>query len=59
MGSPEEKHRKRRRIRSHIAKDLKLPKYRQKIKESKKRDVRTMSHRDLVEAIQDLGGDDD
>ena len=54
MGSPEEKIRKRRRIRSSIAQDLGTPKYRQRVKKNKKKyDVSTMSHRDLVKAIQE------
>lgn len=58
MGTPEEKNRKRMRIRSHIAKDLGTVKYRQKIKDenkngkNKKRVVpKDLSHSDLVRLI--------
>lgn len=56
MTSPEEKAKKRRRIRSSIARDLGTPKYRQRVvadKKKKKIDVRTLSHRDLVKLIQE------
>jgi len=59
MGSPEDKakHQKRIRIKSKIAKDLGSNKYRQRIVEDKKgreHNLSKMSHRDLVELIQDL-----
>ncbi len=55
MASPEEKSRKRLRIRSHIAKDLGSPKYRKRVVKDKKKeiDVRKLSHADLVKLIQE------
>jgi len=63
MGSPEDKakHQKRIRIKSKIAKDLGSNKYRQRIVEDKKgreHDLRGLSHRELVELIQDLHEED-
>jgi hypothetical protein len=57
MASPEEKARKRKRMRSHIAKDLRTPKYKQRIKddlERKRKKVREMTHLEFVEEIQKL-----
>lgn len=55
MGTPEEKLRKRMRIRSHIAKDLLTVKYRQRVKEDiiKKNKIKDLSHSDLVLLIQE------
>jgi len=56
MGSPEDKEKKRRRIKSHIAKDLHSVKYRQRIKEDKKKkikDVKDLTHAELVKLIQE------
>lgn len=57
MGTPEEKARKRMRIRSKVTRDLHSPKYRQRIKDestNKKRpvhDVSKLTHADLVKLI--------
>jgi len=63
MGSPEDKakHQKRIRIKSKIAKDLGTNKYRQRIVEDKKgreHDLSKISHRELVELIQELDEED-
>lgn len=60
MGNPEQKAKKRQRIRSHIAKDLLTPKYRQRVvkdKRGRRHDLNTLSHRDLVKLIQELNDD--
>lgn len=58
MGTPEEKARRRMRIRSHVAKDLGTTKFRQRVKESerkkKPKDVTKLSHAEFVQLIQDL-----
>lgn len=60
MGSPEEKTRKRMRIRSKIAKDLEKTKYRQKIKEDhKKKFDKHMTHSQFVQLLQKTGEIDD
>ena len=41
------------RTRSHIAKDLLTAKYKKRVVAVKKIDVRKMSHKDLVNAIQE------
>lgn len=64
MSSPEDKQRKRTRMerkkrekmQSPIAKDLRTPKYRKRVikdKRGKKYDLKTMSHYDFVQAIQE------
>lgn len=57
MASPEEKARKRQRIKSHITKDLHSAKYRQRVKEDKKKkvctDVKNLTHADLVRIINE------
>lgn len=56
MGSPEEREKHRMRIRSKVTKDLNTVKYRQRIKESKKKkpvDVTKLTHADLVNLIQE------
>lgn len=60
MGDPEQRSKRRLRIRSKIAKDLKTPKYRQRVKEdAKKVDVKGMSHAELVRRIQEEHWEDD
>lgn len=53
MASPEDRMKHRSRRRNRVAKDLNLPKFRQQIKEDKKKklDLTKMSHSDLVEFI--------
>jgi hypothetical protein len=61
MSTPEEKQRKRMRIRSHIAKDLLTPKYGQRVVEDKRkkaRDVTKLTHAELVALIQEENNDD-
>ena len=57
MSSPEdrEKHRKRIKVRSNIAKSLEDRKFRQRKVEDKKKkvDVQKLSHRDLVQLLQE------
>ena len=64
MSSPEEKlkhskrlkRKQREKVRSNIAKDLRSSKYRMRIVEDKhgnRYDLRKLSHRELVEAIQE------
>lgn len=60
MSTPEEKQRKRQRIRSHIAKDLVVnPRYRQRKVEDKKKkiDVSKLSHAELVRLINEKDED--
>lgn len=59
MSSPEEKDRKRRRIRSHIARDLGTVKYRKRVVKDKKKevDVKALSHADLVKLINEKEDD--
>lgn len=57
MSTPEEKQKKRRRIRSHIAKDLGSPRYRQRVKPNEKPDtkvkIQDLTHAQLVKLIQE------
>ena len=54
MSSPEDKDKHRRRIKNKWSKDLHTPKYRQRIKEDKKRiEVKDLTHADLVKLIQE------
>lgn len=60
--TPEEKQRKRQRIRSHIAKDLVVnPRYRQRKVEDKKKkiDVSKLSHAELVRLINERDEDNE
>ena len=60
--TPEEKQRKRQRIRSHIAKDLVVnPRYRQRKVEDKKKkiDVSKISHAELVRLINEKDEDNE
>lgn len=62
MGSPEEKSKRRKRIkvRSSIAKSLREPKFRQRIvkdKKGRRHDLSKMTHKDFVDAIQELNND--
>lgn len=62
MSTPEEKQRKRQRIRSHIAKDLVVnPRYRQRKVEDKKKkiDVSKLSHAELVRLINERDEDNE
>lgn len=55
MSTPEDKQRKRQRIRNHLKKDLiKVQKYRQRIKDNRKKEVKDLSHLEFVELIQRL-----
>lgn len=63
MGTPEEKTRHRNRRRSHVARDLRTIKYRQRVREDKKRLLETeeMTYSDLVRLINsetEMEGDD-
>lgn len=60
MSTPEDKQRKRQRIRNHIKKDLvRVNKHnRQRIKDNRKKDVKDLSHLEFVEIIQNLDKDD-
>lgn len=61
MGNPEDKQKKRLRIQSHIAKDLRTPKYKQRVVQDKrgnKHDLDKMTHKDLIDAIQNQDKDD-
>jgi hypothetical protein len=61
MGNPEDKVKKRYRIRSHIAKDLLTPKYHQRVvkdKRGRRHDLNKMDHKELVRLIQELNKDD-
>lgn len=55
MGDPQDKvkFRRRRQLKNKYAKDLRQPKYKQRVKEdqTKKIDVSKMSHSDLVEFL--------
>lgn len=55
MSSQEDKQKKRLRIRNHMVKDLRTPKYRKRVVETKKRkqDISRLSFGDLVKAIQE------
>lgn len=56
MGSPEDKVKRRFTRRSHIVKDLHSDKYRQRVVKDKKGrtvDLSKLSHRELVELMQD------
>lgn len=60
MGNPEQKAKKRQRIRSHIAKDLLTPKYRQRVvkdKRGRRHNLKTMDYKELVRLIQELNDD--
>lgn len=61
MSTPEEKARKRMRIKSHVTKDLHTKKYRQRVKEDKKKriDVTKLSHADLIKLIQERSDESD
>jgi len=54
MTSPEErdKHRRRIKIRSKIAKSLQSPKYKQQIVEDSKK-IQKLSHREFIELLQE------
>lgn len=62
MGSPEDREKKRRRIRSHIAKDLGTKKYRQRVKEDGKKkkpvDVKSLTHSELIRLINENAEED-
>lgn len=57
MASPEEKAKRRTRMRRKLIKDLHNPKYRQRVKEDKKKkaleNIRGLTHSELVELIQE------
>jgi len=55
MNSYSPKSRRAQRRRSHIAKDLRTPKYGQRRVEDKKKlkDIRDLSHRELIELINE------
>ena len=61
MGSPEEKARRRTRMkRNKVVKDLHSPKYRQRVVEDKKNkpiDVTKLTHSQLVDLIQEKDND--
>lgn len=59
MGTPEEKARKRKRIKSHIAKDLRTPKFKQRIVKDKKKQVDSdkLTHADLVKLLNEKEDD--
>lgn len=56
MSSPEDKARKRNRIKNKWAKELKTAKYKKRVVEDKKKkvlDVKNLTHADLVRLIQE------
>lgn len=60
MSSQEDRARRRKRFHNRVAKDLRTPKYRQRVEEDKKKhvDVTKLSHADLVKMInEDKDGD--
>ena len=58
MSSPEDRAKRRTRFHNKVARDLRTPKYRQRVKEDKKKvvDIKDLTHADLVKLIQE---DDD
>lgn len=58
MASPEERAKRRNRRHNHIAKDLRTPKYKQRIEEDKKKVlVKDLTHADLVRLINETEDD--
>ena len=57
--TPEEKQRRRFRIKSHIARDLGTTKYRQRVKEDgkKKVQIKDITHAELIKLIQENESD--
>lgn len=54
LSSPEDRDKKRRRMKNRYAKDLRTEKYRQRVREDKKKvDVKTLTHAELVRLIQE------
>lgn len=54
MASPEERAKRRARRHNHVAKDLRTPKYKQRIEEDKKKVlIKDLSHAALVKLIQE------
>lgn len=60
MASPEEKLKRRNRFKNRVAKDLRTPKYRPRVKEDKTRKVelKDLSHAELIRLIN-LENEDD
>lgn len=60
--TPEEKQRRRKRIRSHIAKDLVTnPQYRKKVQETdlRKKALKDLTHAELIQLINEQDADND
>lgn len=54
MSSPEERAKRRNRFHNRVAKDLRTPKYKPRVKEDRKRiEVKDLTHADLVRLIQE------
>jgi hypothetical protein len=58
MASPEDRDKKRRRMKNRWAKDLRTSKYKSKVVEDKKKvPVKELTHSELIKLIQEDDGD--
>lgn len=55
MASPEDRDKRRKRMRNRVAKDLRTVKFKQRIVEDKKKhvDIKNLTHSELVRLIQE------